>query len=229
VSKPVLGIAENLKVVACDDSEHWHLIADIETDSPEAFCQFAGISISFTSPIFETEGALLSIGLPYPIYNDDAFSLELHRSTGIDVVKWRKKSFTPDQTAIILSLVLFALGPAWQELYAKVIAPEIANFAIKGLTLLKEKELTLEFHQRIEFEGQIVELRFFADRESQPKLLSNPHLIEAIQMAEVILRTHEIQSNSVGQIIFTFDRIGRRFSADRLEFVDGSSMDLDED
>jgi hypothetical protein len=227
ITNPILGIAQNLRLVACDDGENWQIVADIETDESEAFRSFGGMSISFLTELHRSETAVFSIALPYPLYNDSNFTSALHSSSGANIMKWRKKGDSLEQVAIIVTLGVFVLGPPWQHFYSKVIAPEIDRLAKSALPQLRAKNLRVEFSQRLKFDNRIVDLRFFADRENQPKLLDNSSLIDAIQQAEELLKSQTANTGQIIQIlIFQYDRIGRRFRLQRVENSNGTYFDF---
>ncbi len=227
ISNPILGVAQNLRVALCDDGKNWQIIADIETDQPAEFRSFGGMSISFTTKIHENEDAIFSIAVPFPLYDDIHFTSALHASTGASILKWRRKSASIDSVAIIVALGVFVLGPPWQHFYTKKIAPEIDRLAKSALPQLRSKNLGLEFSQRVKFDNRIVDLRFFADRDNQPKLLDNSNLIDAIRQAENLLKTPSSDGGLVVQVIFQFDRIGRRFRLQRAEKNDGTYIEFD--
>jgi hypothetical protein len=157
MGKQYCGIARNLRIEQDESTEDlYYLKADVEMED-ELFDALlksgrGGFSWSLTVKLGKNyegdEHPEVMIYLPWPFYNDKELISRLLASPQRTLVgKWVKKGAEPTLIALIASPIMFILGPIWQGVYDRHIAPSIRN-SYEQLKVLWDKRMsTVHFFQ----------------------------------------------------------------------------------
>jgi hypothetical protein len=146
MSRPHCGYMQNFRVVPIPETpDEWMIIADIELNSGTIDDAIGGFSYGFTSNHRRNQDDVeTAIYLPYPYYNDERIINDLLLTpVPLEVGKWHKKAADPARVALIVSFVLFALGPIWQKIYDSRVYPFLLAVARKLRELALEP---LQYH-----------------------------------------------------------------------------------
>jgi hypothetical protein len=131
-----VGWIENLRVVPDPDAEgEWALKGDVYCTSADLGTALKGFSISFFQGLAGPAEPERAIYVPYPHYNDKQFIDSLAEDDeALHVGKVVRKALDESTVAVLISLVLFVLGPEWQHVYDERVRPNLECLFAKVLT-----------------------------------------------------------------------------------------------
>lgn len=219
-----LGFIENLRTVESDTvPNEWSLIGDVTISSGTLDDALRGFSISLIKPLIERDDASLMIYLPYPHYNDDALIDQLASDADLKVGKWIKKQADPSTVALFGTTLVFLLKPVWDEIYKELVSPWVKKFLASHLSLLQEKNLTLEHIQLVVYRRHQVEFRFVPALGKERHCFAETLLLAGIAAGVDKLEAEPRADNpGAKRLILNYAVSARAYEVTRIEFADGS-------
>lgn len=223
LAQPIAGTASNIRIVADPNEHDWNLIADVEVTDERFGIDFKGMSISILTPIFDLQSAEYTLALTYPTYNDTDYVSDLARTKTVSISKWRKKSDGSDQTAILIAMFAFLFTPVWEDTYHALVKPNLLKVLKIILPRLEHRNITLEFLYRIDFEDRVVDVRLLGMQSLLNFTVDDLLLLTVLKESRYLLAGQPEDGPRITQIVFQFDRIGRRFVTSRIDYADATS------
>jgi hypothetical protein len=227
ILKNPIGIIKNMRVVAAEGLDEWHLIGDVfitEGSITEAMRCF---SISGTELIIESAQNSGLIYIPFPHYADIEYVNELFHACNkeISIGKWIKKGDESNLTSLILSAVILLVTPAWEELYKNKIAPFFARAIKEYFPILKKHKISIEVVQILMHLDMEIEVRFLPNKEKLI-LCHSPDKIQAGINTTIEFLRNDSKSNSIGaaRIVLYFDDSIASYKLHRVEYTNSDAI-----
>ncbi len=224
MSLDTVGFVENFKVIQSTSSEKdWNLVGDINFHDIELDEALKGISYSMTEDMIgETSKKSIAVYLPFPLYKNDYLINDLFLSDdGLVVGAWRKKAASPEQVALIFSVVTFLIGPAYNEFWNSKISPLINRVMIKmGLGF------SVDFVQTTEgFKGEQFGIYFIPVRGKESESFEGFRIEQAFKLVSDYLDTDE-SAKKIGVHLVKLICTEPNFFYElrTIEYLDGTSV-----
>lgn len=225
---PTVGFIENIKVI--QDPEHqdtWLLVGDvhIENDEIEIGKSFGGFSISYMEmmrPSSKQES--FEVFLPHPHYNDRQLVEQIFEEGHVSVGKIVRKGLSTDEIAIVVSLLVLVVQPAWDDFYRTKIATLVANFFSNRFPILARKNISADVIQHVDYCGHHVQVLLIPLRGHEQKCFSVERQFAAISLVLEYLEALELNHVPVKKVTLTFHMAKGQFQINTIYFVDGASI-----
>lgn len=217
-----VGYIENFKVIeSVSNKDEWNLIGDVYFHDVDINEALRGFSFSFTEDIRgDIDNKLLSVYLPFPLYNDQPLINNLLDSgEGVVIGAWRKKSATPDQIALIISGVLFIAGPAYTNLWNNKISP-LFDRLLKNIGLGKSFDYIQTSQGHL---GETFGIYFIPARGKENNCFTLEKVIAGMDLVDAH-RANDTMAKSKGihLVKLIFSEATNSFELKLIEYKDGS-------
>jgi hypothetical protein len=227
VGRPTVGYMENLRVEP--HGPGWALKVDVAFDgSPPSS---GGLSFSTTRILLPAEEPTFSLFVPYPYYNDQTLLTGLagdNRDTSIG--KWIKKSITPGDISLIVSIISLFISPAWKKTYDERVHPRLADLAASAKAALQGKNagrtVRVDYLQPVsiaEYGGHI-ELYFIPTEHADTALAYGFAVREAIGGGmDLVKADWERSHQPIRRIVYVFQPDACLYRPTQIIYVDGDT------
>ncbi len=221
-----VGYLENFRVVQdTEDESEWNVIADVFLTKGDLDSALKGFSYSALEHLASNAPKpYVSVHLPYPLYNDEAYIRSLlDEVPGLLVGRWVKKAADPTTISLVAALIVLVVRPEWEIQYKENIRPAILK-AIELIKGLREKGSSADLLQHVRGNiGEDVQLLFVPDRANEDASFSEAAIFSAVSAAIAFLQTDEKSKNvGVQRIRFYFDLGKRRYVLFHVQYLDGT-------
>lgn len=224
MSKPVAGYIENIRLVP-DEAQpgEWHLVGDVAFEEGKLEDVMGGFSISGMELIRPVASPTALVYLPFPHYNDRQLLDLLAEDPQLNIGKWIKKGAEPIGWVLLGSVITFAATPIWDDIYKRKIAPRIDELLVRYLARFRQRGLTPEVGQLVEFQGGLVEVRLIPTKGNEETCLSSDAVQQGLSKVVAFLSTDR-KSTAVGvrRIVVFYNDAKAAYELHRIEYADGS-------
>ena len=224
-SLPVLGFAENLRVVPDESSPgEWRLIGDVQFDGDALDIPFGGFSISFIEILRKSQSQeLFHVYLPFPYYNDHELIDEIFEEGFVSVGRWAKKAADPTSIALIGGIVALILKPVWDDVYKTQIAPHVYKFFSEKFSKLEEKNISADFVQHVVYNHNEIQVTLIPCRGQEEQCFNIEETNAAIECVHSYLTSQVPLETPPRKIFLRYDEETCKYVLHRIENQDGSS------
>lgn len=223
LSLPVIGYIENFRVTPDDaNAGEWHLVGDVYIENGSTPL-LGGFSVSYIEKLrFSRAREHLEIYLPFPHYNDQLLLNELFEEGNTSVGRIIRKGASPEEIALIVSIVVAVLQPGWEEIYRSKIAPAVFNFFQGRFRKLTGRKISADLLQYVDYSGGKVQVLYIPTRGEESDCLSVEKQYQALLMVADYLNALDVNHVSASKLILTFDRSKGKFIINAVHFSDGT-------
>lgn len=224
MSKPVAGYIENVRLVP--DEGHpgeWRLVGDVAFEEGKLEDVMGGFSISGVELVRHVESPTALVYLPFPHYNDPQLLEQLAADAQLNVGKWIKKGAEPIGWVLLGSVITLAVTPIWDDIYKRKIAPRIDELLGRYLSRFRERGLTPEIAQLVQFQGGQVEVRLIPTKGKEETCLRSDAVQQGLCRVVAFLSTDRKSSDvGVRRIVVFYNDAKAAYELHRIEYADGS-------
>lgn len=230
--KPSIGYMENFRLERHpDQQDEWVVIADAyfyqEPDDIEI--ALGGFSWSMTKlmPEYTSKGTCdFGVYLPFPFYNDNDLLEELHQDENVSLGRWYKKGFDPGSFALIVSFVLFVLGPGWNQFFNNVLWPKLKNLGEKAAKLRSKGIARFDFMQAVEINGHNSSIYFIIEV-NQSQCFEKTNIEKAFRMViEYAAKDKKSKDIDYSIVKVHWESSQNEYKIHHIEYCDGSSVNV---
>lgn len=217
-----VGYIENFKVVESVSSEdEWYLIGDVYFHDVDINEALRGFSFSVTEDIRgDIDNKLLSVYLPFPLYNDQSLINNLLGSgEGVVIGAWRKKAATPDQIALIISFALFVASPAYTNFWNNTISP-LFDRLLRNIGTEKSFDYVQTAHGHL---GETFGIYFIPVRGNENYCFTFEKVLQGMDLVDAYLANDNMaKSKGIHLMKLIFSETTNTFELKLIEYQDGS-------
>jgi len=224
--RETIGYIENVRVVAdLGAPEHWLVKGDVYFTGESVDEALRGFSFSYTQLIAGTAGDC-ELYLPYPHYNDQTLIRQLLAGDqSLLVGKVVRKEVTPSEVAI--GVLLFLLGPAWQQVWDARVKPALARLRDR-LHQLTERGVSTDLVFQVEGPtGVPYQAQFIPDRSCPERCQTDVALSEGHQRLREYVRSDDTaKRKALRRVTLHFDARRDEYRVHHVEYADGSDLNV---
>ncbi|MFI5446793.1 hypothetical protein [Polaromonas sp. UC242_47] len=224
LSLPVIGYIENLRVIADQTSpDDWHLVGDVFLEGDGVDPKFGGFSFSYMEKLRNSQSQeRIEVFLPHPHYNDLSLIDEVFEDGYVSVGKIVRKGASPETVALIVSVAVAVLQPAWEDVFRSKIAPAVTDFFQRRFGSLSTRGISCDYLQHIDYCGHSAQVLFVPLRGMESSCLSIEKLYGGMLMVSDYLNALDVNHVPALKIILAFDKAQGMFAIRAVHFSDGS-------